>query len=65
MPQRNRRQELALALQVAAILNRDGLRWVNPSPFQDVINRLLTECGREPVEPRPEPPTVTNEEEKT
>ena len=50
MPKRrNLRQELALALQVAALCNRDGVPWADPSPFQDTINRLLVECGREPV----------------
>ena len=44
-------QELALALEVASIMQT----WGNPSPFQDKINELLVKTGRKPVAPNPSP----------
>jgi hypothetical protein len=43
---------LSLALEVAALANRDG-GWYNPSPFQDRVNELLVMAGRSPVLPKP------------
>lgn len=40
-------QELALALEIASILQA----WENPSPFQDKINELLVLAGRKSVTP--------------
>jgi hypothetical protein len=41
-------EDLALALEIAAIQNQFG-GWGFVSPFQDVINGLLVEAGRKPV----------------
>lgn len=59
--------DLALALEIAAIQNQFG-GWGVPSPFQDVINRLLVESGRDAVKKarnpfkatRPKPLTGTH-----
>lgn len=41
--------ELSLALEIAAIQNQFG-GWGFVSPFQELINRLLVEAGRKPVD---------------
>jgi len=43
--------ELALALEVASIVNSNSSlpAWSIESPFQAIVNRLLARAGREPV----------------
>ena len=41
-------KRLSLALQCASVCNSNSscASWGNPSPFQNEINKLLEECGR-------------------
>lgn len=47
--------ELALALEVANTCNRNGIRWGQSSPFQNIVTRLLAAVGRAPTAPEDTP----------